>query len=246
MTSSIANFDVPAVTTVDAAVSDDIAGFEPLVGRIGDEPAPASAINTNDSFGRTHEVTVPCWATLVCMRVVAGTLGGRRINAGDSETIRPTADRVREAMFNSLYSIGAITDAVVLDLFAGSGALGIEALSRGAARAVFVENDRQALKILRENLASLGLADQATVVPADGSTFLAHAEPYDLLVAGSPVFIRLLAGTARSPDRFGRRHRIGTVKSICPKRGILIGVRRYGGTVVTLAFAPAARKTQVP
>ena len=61
------------------------------------------------------------------MRVVAGSLGGRRINAGDSENLRPTADRVREAMFNSLYSLGAITDSVVLDLFAGSGALGIEA-----------------------------------------------------------------------------------------------------------------------
>ena len=120
------------------------------------------------------------------MRVVAGSVGGRRINAGESESIRPTADRVREAMFNSLHSLGAITDAVVVDLFAGSGALGIEALSRGAARVIFVENDRRALAILRENLASLGLQDQATVVPADATTFLAHAEPYDILLLDPP------------------------------------------------------------
>ncbi|MYA74633.1 MAG: 16S rRNA (guanine(966)-N(2))-methyltransferase RsmD [Acidimicrobiaceae bacterium] len=179
------------------------------------------------------------------MRVVAGTLGGRRINAGDSETIRPTADRVREAMFNSLYSIGAITDAVVLDLFAGSGALGIEALSRGAARVVFVENDRQALKILRENLASLGLADQATVVPADGSTFLAHAEPYDLLLLDPPYSFdcwpELLAHPTDSVVAIESDREIDLPKTWDTHR-----VRSYGGTVVTLAFAPAARKTQVP
>ncbi|MDE0607588.1 MAG: 16S rRNA (guanine(966)-N(2))-methyltransferase RsmD [Acidimicrobiaceae bacterium] len=179
------------------------------------------------------------------MRVVAGTLGGRRINAGDSETIRPTADRVREAMFNSLYSLGAITDAAVLDLFAGSGALGIEALSRGAASAVFVENDRQALAVLRENLDSLGLTGKATVVPADASAFLAHAEPYDLLLLDPPYSFD------RWPDLLV--HAKDAVVAIesdreidLPKTWDTHRVRRYGGTVVTLALSPAARKTQVP
>lgn len=179
------------------------------------------------------------------MRVVAGTLGGRRISAGDSETVRPTADRVREAMFNSLYSLGAITDAVVLDLFAGSGALGIEALSRGAASAVFVENDRLALAVLRENLDSLGLAGRAKVVPADASVFLARAEPYDLLLLDPPY----------SFDRWPELlvHATDSVVAIESDREIDLPetwdthrVRRYGGTVVTLALAPAALESQVP
>ena len=179
------------------------------------------------------------------MRVVAGTLGGRRINAGGSETLRPTADRVREAMFNSLYSLGAINDAVVLDLFAGSGALGIEALSRGAARAVFVENDRQALTVLRGNLASLGLGGKATVVPADGSSFLARAEPYDLLLLDPPYSFdcwpELLAHPTDSVVAIESDREIDLPETWDTHR-----VRRYGGTVVTLAFAPAARKAQVP
>ncbi len=179
------------------------------------------------------------------MRVVAGSIGGRRINAGDSENIRPTADRVREAMFNSLYSLGAITDAVVLDLFAGSGALGIEALSRGAARVMFVENDRQALTVLRENLASLGLQDQATVVPADATTFLAHVEPYDLLLLDPPYSFdcwpELLAHPTDAVVAIESDREIDLPKSWDTHR-----VRRYGGTVVTLAFAPAATETRIP
>ena len=178
------------------------------------------------------------------MRVVAGSLGGRRINAGDSENLRPTADRVREAMFNSLYSLGAITDSAVLDLFAGSGALGIEALSRGAARAVFVENDRLALAVLRDNLASLGLADRATVVPADATTFLRRAEPYDLLLLDPPYPFD------RWPELLGDvRDSVVAIESDreveLPESWETHRVRRYGGTVVTLASARAATENQV-
>ena len=83
------------------------------------------------------------------MRVVAGELGGRKLVAPRGDTTRPTTDKVREAVFNSLAGMGVVEDAVVVDLYAGSGAMGIEALSRGAARCTFVERDRDALRALR-------------------------------------------------------------------------------------------------
>jgi 16S rRNA (guanine966-N2)-methyltransferase len=122
------------------------------------------------------------------MRVVAGALGGRRLKAPRGETTRPTADRVREALFSML---GDLTGASVLDLFAGSGALGIEALSRGAARAVFVEKDRRALAVLHENLQALGLAeDVAEVRHSDALRVLKDApssgDTYDLVLLDPP------------------------------------------------------------
>ncbi len=101
------------------------------------------------------------------MRVVAGDLRGRRIEGPEGNATRPTTDKVREAVFNALGSIDAIDGAVVVDLFAGSGALGIEALSRGAARCTFVENDRRALGVLSGNIDSLGIGDLSRVVPLD-------------------------------------------------------------------------------
>lgn len=101
------------------------------------------------------------------MRVVAGELRGRRIDAPEGDSTRPTTDKVREAIFNALGSLGALDDARVVDLFAGSGGLGIEALSRGAARCTFVENDWRALGVLRGNVANLGLAERSNVVVAD-------------------------------------------------------------------------------
>jgi 16S rRNA (guanine966-N2)-methyltransferase len=99
------------------------------------------------------------------MRVVGGTARGRRLQAPPGGATRPTSDRVRESVFNMLYSLSAASDgedgeidgAGVVDLFAGTGAMGIEALSRGAARAVFVEQDPGALSVLKSNLASTGL-----------------------------------------------------------------------------------------
>lgn len=101
------------------------------------------------------------------MRVVAGALGGRRLVAPPGTSTRPTTDRVREAIFNSLGSAGILEGALVADLFAGSGAVGIEALSRGAARCTFVERDRQALQALEENLRTLDLGDRSRVVRGD-------------------------------------------------------------------------------
>ncbi len=101
------------------------------------------------------------------MRVVAGTARGLRLVAPPGTGTRPTSDRVREAMFNSLHSRAALEGAHVLDLYAGTGALGIEALSRGAASAVFVENRRVALTALRANLQATKLAAHAEVLGID-------------------------------------------------------------------------------
>jgi 16S rRNA (guanine(966)-N(2))-methyltransferase RsmD len=103
------------------------------------------------------------------MRVIAGSYGGRRLRAPAGRLTRPTSDRVREALFSIL---GPLDGAVVLDLFAGSGALGIEALSRGAAKAVFVERDHAPLMALRRNIKELGLSDRATILGADVCTGL--------------------------------------------------------------------------
>jgi len=98
------------------------------------------------------------------VRVVAGSARGRRLAAPPGTDTRPTTDRVREAVFNALGSLGAVEGATVADLYAGSGALGIEALSRGAAGAHFVESDRRAAAVVEANLADLGLADRGTVL----------------------------------------------------------------------------------
>jgi 16S rRNA (guanine(966)-N(2))-methyltransferase RsmD len=95
-------------------------------------------------------------------RVIAGRLGGRTLVAPAGAATRPTSDRVREALFSIL---GDLEGATVLDLFAGTGALGIEALSRGASQATFVESARPALRALRHNLESLGLHAHARVLP---------------------------------------------------------------------------------
>jgi 16S rRNA (guanine966-N2)-methyltransferase len=102
------------------------------------------------------------------MRIVAGDLRGRRLVAPDAATTRPTTDKVREAVFNALASLDVVVDAAVVDLYAGSGALGIEALSRGAAHCTFVERDRNAVRAIDENIATLGLRDRTRVVVGDG------------------------------------------------------------------------------
>jgi 16S rRNA (guanine(966)-N(2))-methyltransferase RsmD len=103
--------------------------------------------------------------------VIAGEAKGRRLTGIGSSAIRPTSDRVREALFSALG--GAVPGARVLDLYAGTGALGIEALSRGAARAVFVDSDREAVAAVRANLALTGTDDRATVVRSPVAGFLA-------------------------------------------------------------------------
>jgi 16S rRNA (guanine(966)-N(2))-methyltransferase RsmD len=122
------------------------------------------------------------------MRVIAGTLGGRRLKAPPGRDTRPTSDRVKEAVFAML---GEVDDASVLDLFAGTGALGIEALSRGARHAVFVERAAGAARVLEENLASLDIPpNDFDVRRLDALAALrdaaARAETYDLVFIDPP------------------------------------------------------------
>jgi 16S rRNA (guanine966-N2)-methyltransferase len=116
------------------------------------------------------------------MRIIAGSRKGHRIAAPKGEKTRPTSDFVRETAFNL---IGPVDDASVLELFAGSGALGLEALSRGAARAVFVDSDREACRTINANLDKLRL--QATVLCQDTiRAVAADRGTYDLILADPP------------------------------------------------------------
>lgn len=117
------------------------------------------------------------------MRIVAGTHKGARLFAPKGLATRPTSDRTREAVFQL---IGPVEGARVLDLFAGSGALGLEALSRGAVSATMVESDREAVRAIERNVAKLGL-DGAVVVRSDAVRFLASArERYDVVFLDPP------------------------------------------------------------
>lgn len=127
----------------------------------------------------------PSVRILARMRVVAGELGGRRLVAPDGTSTRPTTDRVREAIFNSLGSAGVLDGAVVADLYAGSGAVGIEALSRGAAHCVFVERDRSALRALNDNLDALDLGGQSKVLASDAMS-VAGTIDADIVFADPP------------------------------------------------------------
>lgn len=120
------------------------------------------------------------------MRIIAGSLGGRRLVAPKDRGTRPTADRVKEALFSIL---GDVHGLAVLDLYAGSGALGIEALSRGATRAVFVESAHDAEDAIRRNLASCGLGDRSRVVRSTverARKTLEKEAPFDLVFADPP------------------------------------------------------------
>ncbi|MCW2966930.1 MAG: methyltransferase, partial [Solirubrobacteraceae bacterium] len=135
------------------------------------------------------------------MRVIAGRLGGRRLVAPKGDATRPTADRVREALFSVL---GDVSDLTVLDLFAGSGALGIEALSRGAREAVFVERAAPALAALTQNLEALGI--EAQIHRGDARGFVGNASrsgrTYDLVFLDPPY---------RDAERLGRELDLGSV-----------------------------------
>jgi 16S rRNA (guanine966-N2)-methyltransferase len=125
------------------------------------------------------------------VRIVAGSHKGARIFAPKGSDTRPTGDRVREAAFNL---IGPVDGAGVLDLFAGSGAMGLEALSRGAASALFVESDRDACRTIERNAAKLGITG-VTILCRDAFQVLAaHSRTYDLILCDPPYD---LAGHAR-------------------------------------------------
>ncbi|MBG0825308.1 16S rRNA (guanine(966)-N(2))-methyltransferase RsmD [Planomonospora sp. ID91781] len=139
-------------------------------------------------------------------RVIAGVAGGRRLAVPPGNRTRPTSDRAREGIFSTVGSLlGPLDGTRVLDLYAGSGAIGLEALSRGADHALLVESDARAVRTIRENIASLGLpgaelaADRVERVLARGA-----AEPYDLVFADPPYAV-----TAEEVDAVLERLRDG-------------------------------------
>jgi 16S rRNA (guanine966-N2)-methyltransferase len=120
------------------------------------------------------------------LRIIAGAWRGRTIEAPPGAATRPTADRVRETLFSMLASrLGSFGGLRVADLFAGSGALGLEALSRGAAQAIFVENDSRAAVVIRRNADKLGATDR-TQIRQGSALALAPAEPFNLIFADPP------------------------------------------------------------
>jgi 16S rRNA (guanine966-N2)-methyltransferase len=120
------------------------------------------------------------------MRIIAGAWRGRTIEAPPGQSTRPTADRVRETLFSMLTSrLGSFEELRVADLFAGSGALGLEALSRGAAHATLVESDAKASAMIRRNAEKLGAVDRVAIV-GGSALVLPRSEPFDLIFADPP------------------------------------------------------------
>jgi 16S rRNA (guanine966-N2)-methyltransferase len=178
------------------------------------------------------------------MRVVAGELGGRRLVVPTGSGTRPTSELVREAVFNSLEARGLVVGAAVADLFAGSGALGIEALSRGADAVVFVESSRRAARAIQENVTALGLAGRALLRPVTVERWLVERceraadagppERLDLALVDPPYswdgWETLLEGLAASG--------VGLVvaesdRPVGAPGWDVVGLKRHGGTVVS-------------
>ncbi|MEN3038499.1 MAG: 16S rRNA (guanine(966)-N(2))-methyltransferase RsmD [Candidatus Kryptonium sp.] len=121
------------------------------------------------------------------VRIITGKYKGRSLKIAKNESIRPTSDRVKEALFNILSNRINFENLVVLDLFAGTGALGFEALSRGAEKAIFVDNYYGALKMIKENAKELGCVDKILIVNDDALRFIEYStEKFDLIFADPP------------------------------------------------------------
>ncbi len=171
------------------------------------------------------------------MRIVAGEFGGRQLVPPKDSRVRPTADRVREAWMSILAD--AIPGARVLDLYAGSGALGLEAISRGAASATFVELNPPSLRALEANIAALGVADRATVHRGDALRFAERlpAGSFDLVLADPPYTRNDAAGLVA----LFRRTPFARILSVEHSANLRLegdSTRRYGDTALTFCHAP--------
>lgn len=176
------------------------------------------------------------------MRVIAGSAKGRILRAVPGQITRPITDRVKESLFNIVGP--ELQGARFLDLYAGTGAVGIEALSRGAEAATFVERNREVLAVLRRNLEETGLSDRARVVPVDVLRFLEGAEePFEMVFLAPPQYRDLWWQTLQSVERsavLGEATLV--IAQMHPRewreppleRLALVDRRRYGSTL--LAF----------
>ncbi|HET9638029.1 MAG TPA: 16S rRNA (guanine(966)-N(2))-methyltransferase RsmD [Allosphingosinicella sp.] len=169
------------------------------------------------------------------MRIIAGQWRGRPLVSPQGDSTRPTADRVREALFSMLASrLGSFEGLQVADLFAGSGALGLEALSRGAAYCVFVENDRRAIDSIRANLAALGASGEVLARSAEHAALPA---PVDLAFLdppyGSGLAAAVLATLAVAPGGWVSVE-TGRGETVAAEGYALDAERKYGKAKVTL------------
>jgi 16S rRNA (guanine966-N2)-methyltransferase len=173
------------------------------------------------------------------VRVIGGSSRGRALYAPPGAGLRPTSDRAREAIFDILYSRGGVEGLSVIDLFAGTGALGIEALSRGATRATFVDSDRTAVAAVERNLAVLASGDEPApaveVVRSDAARFLERRPAhYDVAFCDPPYSFEGWAEVLGLLDAT-----VAVLESSRPlevPEGLeVVKVYRYGGTLVTLA-----------
>jgi 16S rRNA (guanine966-N2)-methyltransferase len=169
------------------------------------------------------------------MRVIGGRSRGRRLAAKLPAAVRPTSDRVRESIFDILGSRGGVEGLSVVDLFCGSGALGLEALSRGAASATFVDQDAAALEAVRTNVDAVGLGDEPVVcVRAALPGWLAGAPRFDLALCDPPYTFDAW------PDLLSLLQAETAVLESAlpvplPEGWVVARERRYGGTLVTVA-----------
>jgi 16S rRNA (guanine966-N2)-methyltransferase len=181
------------------------------------------------------------------MRIIAGAWRGRKLEVPAGEATRPTSDRAREGLFSMLQSrLGSFEGLAVADLFAGTGALGLEALSRGAAHCTFYETDREAILALKRNAATLGAGDRADIRPQDAA--LVTGGPYHLVMLDPPyasgkaatALNNLAAGNALAP---GALVSIETARDeIVTAPGLETEVERiYGKAKITLLRAPSGR-----
>jgi 16S rRNA (guanine966-N2)-methyltransferase len=171
------------------------------------------------------------------LRIIAGEFRGRRLDTPAGHTVRPTSDRVREAWFSILQQ--SIPGARVLDLFAGSGALGFEALSRGAVAVDFVENHGASLAAIRANTATLNVADRVTIHRTDAIRFAQRLQPgrYDVAFADPPY----ASDNARALVRYFQLSPFARVLSIEHDVAEVIAgddTRCYGDTAITFVYAP--------
>jgi 16S rRNA (guanine966-N2)-methyltransferase len=173
----------------------------------------------------------------VALRIVAGRFGGRRLEIPADSRVRPTADRVREAWFSILGA--SVVGARVLDLFAGSGALGLESLSRGAAHAEFVELNAASIRALKANVAALGVEELVTVHRGDALRFAGHLPPaaFDLALADPPY----TADFAERLVALFRKVPFAGILAVEHRADRVVGgdeTRRWGDTAVTFVHAP--------
>ncbi len=179
------------------------------------------------------------------MRIVGGRYRGLRLRTPDDERVRPTTDRVRESLFNILAHRDppALAGAVVLDLFAGTGALGLEALSRGAARAVFVDQDPRSLALVRENVAALKAGDLCEIVRADATRLPSRSLKATLAFLDAPygksltnsALLSAATGGWLAPGALAVIEAGGEERLELPHGFATLDDRRYGGTRILIA-----------